>query len=231
MLATRAERPATGDTSGYQTSRHSADPDLLEQRTRIKAVDNPDHRASRGYRDGMPTRSFQPTVLAGALLLGLVALGGCAATPDETTPTSSPVFASEDDAFAAAEVTYLEYMETFNSIDFTDEDTFAPHLDLTVGELRDEERKSLSEMHANGTQVTGAASVKWFRGLDVYADGLISARVCTDVSQTELVDSSGRSLTSASRPTLVATEVSFVTSNGVLLLSDERPVEDESCIS
>src|SRR5690606_38234156 len=96
-------------------------------------------------------------------------LVGCSPEPDPT-PTPTAAFASEEEAFAAAEETYRAYIDAFNAVDLQDPATFEPLLATSVGEYQSNERKQLSEMHAEGYVQGGAITIEWFAASRVGAD-------------------------------------------------------------
>ncbi|MET0860918.1 MAG: hypothetical protein ABW091_07810, partial [Microbacterium sp.] len=70
--------------------------------------------------------------LSVALVLASAALSGCTPQPAPTpTPTG---FATEDEAFAAAEETYRAYVDALNQVDLSDPETFEPVYAWTTGE-------------------------------------------------------------------------------------------------
>ena len=87
---------------------------------------------------------------AAALVLAL-ALGMTTACQPEPAPSpSGPVFANEEEAFAAAEETYRAYVDALNQVDLSDPETFEAVYAWTTGEANASERKTLSQMHADG---------------------------------------------------------------------------------
>ena len=98
-----------------------------------------------------------PRVIAATLALALVA--GMAACQPEPQPTpGGPVFATEEEAFAAAEETYRAYVDALNQVDLSDPETFEAVYAWTTGELNATTGKTLSRgMHAEGVTVSGAS--------------------------------------------------------------------------
>jgi hypothetical protein len=123
---------------------------------------------------------------------------GC--TTSSPAPTSTPTgFATEAEAFAAAEATYRAYVDASNAVDTADPSTFAAVFEATGGEFNASARESLSEMHAEGTVVIGEST---------YSNAMLvewdpptaSIAVCLDVSDVRVTDSAGQSLVSPDRP-------------------------------
>ncbi|WP_251449515.1 hypothetical protein [Microbacterium sp. Marseille-Q6648] len=143
------------------------------------------------------TARLAPTILAIGLLTA--ALTACDATPDPVeTP---PAFASEEEAFAAAEETYRAYVDAVNEVDLSDPSSFDPVFELTTGELNASDRRSFSDWHAEGYVKSGAASVVEVRSVGVNESYTsVTIDVCYDVSQVKVVDENGASLVGADRP-------------------------------
>ncbi|GAA0496958.1 hypothetical protein KZC50_10185 [Microbacterium kitamiense] len=170
----------------------------------------------------------------GTLLLALVTgalLTGCA--PDASEPTPTPSFSSDEDAFAAAEATYRAYVDALNQVDLSDPATFEPVYAWTTGEANANERKSLSQMSADGWQVEGDTVVASFlRPTAPSTDSPTAAVVCSDVSRVEVVDSGGTSVVPDARPDVYALSVTFVPEPDAefgLKISSSNAVEDDRC--
>ncbi|WP_106813744.1 hypothetical protein [Microbacterium timonense] len=171
-------------------------------------------------------RNRGAVIAAGVALL--VALSGCTTPAPEPTPT--PAFTSEEEAFAAAEETYRAYVDALNQVDLSDPETFEPVFALTTGEANANERKSLSQMHADGWNVAGATDVTRFFG-ESYKDGIVEAVICSDVSDVKVTDASGQSKVSTDRPDVYALRVSFTpgsTPNG-LAVAGSTAIKDGRC--
>jgi len=142
----------------------------------------------------MIRRSVAAVTIAAALVLT-----GCAPEPDPTpTPTG---FASDEEAFAAAEATYRAYVDALNEVDLADPATFEPVFEYLSGDALDSAKKSFTQMHADGWQVSGPSEVAtvtrstW----DPSEESAVLA-VCVDVSAVLLVDADGNDQT-GDRPT------------------------------
>ncbi|MBD7958011.1 hypothetical protein H9651_10210 [Microbacterium sp. Sa4CUA7] len=144
----------------------------------------------------MPRRAV---AAAAAALLITTALGlaGCAPEPEPTpTPTG---FASEAEAFAAAEETYRAYVEALNQVDLSDPDTFEPVFAWTTGELNANDREGLSSYHASGVEVSGTSTIELLEPNDTDLVSFTDLAVCLDVSAIALQDPDGNSLVSPDR--------------------------------
>ncbi len=90
---------------------------------------------------------------AAALVLAL-ALGMTTACQPEPAPSpSAPVFANEEEAFAAAEETYRAYVDALNQVDLSDPETFEAVYAWTTGEANasDARRRSARCTRTAGT--------------------------------------------------------------------------------
>ncbi|WP_194763281.1 hypothetical protein [Microbacterium sp. UFMG61] len=165
-------------------------------------------------------------VVVPALVLFLV---GCAPGA-ATAPTPTPAFASEAEAFAAAEEVYRAYNEAFSSIDLGDPGTFEAVFELATGDFQKADRTTLSELHAEGYSFVGSTTVVAFKPLD--ASPLldtVTAVICVDVSMSDVTGADGRSVLPESRPDLNALRVRFIESSSGLLIDHADRVEESKC--
>ena len=110
--------------------------------------------------DPMASRMRRTFPAVGAALLALALVTGCAPEPAPTpTPTG---FASDDEAFAAAEATYRAYVDALNAVDLSDPATFEPVYANLSGQALADEKKSLTTMSAEGWVVSGESKVRAF---------------------------------------------------------------------
>lgn len=163
---------------------------------------------------------------AAVALAASVLFGASACTTAEPDPTPTPPFASEAEAFAAAEATYRAYVDALNGVDLSDPETFEPLLATTTGEFEADERKTLSQLHADGWAVKGESVVE---RVDQLATGEGEALIgaCLRVDSVELVDSAGRSQVSSDRPPVQSLRITLVpsTDGSRLLISDIEGAE------
>ncbi|WP_460817716.1 hypothetical protein [Microbacterium petrolearium] len=164
-----------------------------------------------------------------ALLLGIaLAVAGCAATPEpEPTPTG---FASEEEAFAAAEETYRAYVEATNRAKPDD----PASAELIYEWVADD------ALSASREEFTTAAAEKWTRSGTAVVDQIapndasddlreVTLDVCVDVSDVDVVDENGESLVPADRPDVQSVRVELRASNETrtgLAISRMSPRED-----
>lgn len=146
-----------------------------------------------------------PVLIAGLLLA--VGLAACAPAP-EPAPSSTG-FASEEEAFAAAEETYRAYVDALNAVDLSDPDTFEGVYAWTTGELYATDRKNFSDWHARGYTLSGESRVT---AVDVvtYHGARAVIESCYDVSDVNVIDTAGNSLVSDDRPDVQNLQVELV---------------------
>ena len=139
-------------------------------------------------------RTLASTLAAFAVVGALV---GCAPSPEPTpTPTG---FASEAEAFAAAEATYRAYVDALNAVDLSDPETFEPVFALTTGDLNASDREGLSAYHAEGVTVNGVSSITELELDDADLPLTLDLAVCLDVSAVSLTGPDGESFVAPDR--------------------------------
>ncbi len=139
------------------------------------------------------------------------ALSACAPTASPTPSPTATGFASEEEAFAAAEATYRAYVDALNEVDLSDPATFEPVYAQTTGEALSSEKKGLTEYHSSGLRVSGKTEIlliegtRWDR-----TSGSITLDACTDVSAIDVVNAEGESQVSPDRPDIQTIRVTVV---------------------
>jgi hypothetical protein len=157
---------------------------------------------------------------AAATALGLtliVAAGLAACTPEDPVeptdapPSSTPVFASEEEALAAAEELYGKYLaasDAFGVSGWTDISLIEPYV---RGDALTEERESAEEFAAKGYRQTGQTVFDTLTLQQVEDGGVgvveMTIYVCIDVSGADIVDASGQSIAAPDRPLRLPLEV------------------------
>ena len=184
------------------------------------------------YCDGVTTASPLPLARStrfAALAVTLLLLVSCTPEP-APTPTPTPAFASEEEAFAAAEATYREFTARLNEVDTTDPETFEPLFDLSSGEFEKADRAAYSAMHANQVSVQGETKIISFAGkASTPPFTSIQANVCLDVSAVSVEDSEGNSRVDDDRPDVYALAITFVTEEGYLTIDSAKLDPEVTC--
>ncbi|MFT4136403.1 hypothetical protein [Microbacterium sp.] len=161
--------------------------------------------------------------------LAAVLLSGCTPTPEPTpTPTG---FATDEEAFEAAEATYRSYLSAFDAMDLADPDSFEPVFAWTTGAALAKDRKTLTTMHANGWLMTGAGQiVSMHEG--ARSSERVTAVACIDVSDVQIVDAEGASQVEPDRAERFGLALSFTYSSDSptgLLIEKSESAEDQPC--
>ncbi|KQY96887.1 hypothetical protein ASD19_08020 [Microbacterium sp. Root53] len=164
-------------------------------------------------------------VVAGLLLAGLT---GCTPTPAPTpTPTG---FASEDEAFAAAEETYRAYVDELNA--YHAGDPGADPLKYFSGEMREREAELMKQSEDAGLRTEGdlkIVSVDQDAANVVAGAATIHLIVCHDSSDRRLVNADGDDVTLEDVPTRFAFDVEFTTVDRSELVIIDSVLVDEDC--
>ncbi|WP_136056501.1 hypothetical protein [Microbacterium sp. K24] len=165
-----------------------------------------------------------------ALALVCAALVGCSPTP-APKPTPTPAFASEEEAFAAAEETYREYNEASNA-DLAGNSTKDPQ-DYLIGSALEGFLDGREYLRTNGLALQGETHVINFQGESAtisLGSTEVSMLVCLDISATTLIDVSGRDVTPATRPGTVGQRVTLIADTSAFRISQESEAEAGACL-
>lgn len=138
----------------------------------------------------MVTRRQAGAAIALAVIWGL-AMSGCTPQPAPVPSASATGFASDDEAFAAAEATYRAYVDATNAVVLSRPSTFESVYSLLAADALRSARQSLSDMHEKGWTVGGASRIAGIERGGVKGDGSVALLVCLDVSSVTLVDANG----------------------------------------
>ncbi|MFJ2369088.1 hypothetical protein [Microbacterium sp. NPDC087665] len=165
------------------------------------------------------------------LLLALAAttMSGCAPEP-QPSPTPTPAFASEEEAFAAAEEVYRAYNEAGNAR-IAGESTPDPQ-DYLIGEALEADMEGLRFLSEQGLRLTGEGVLAAFSGIDVMdAEGsvTITALVCLDGTAIHVLDAGGIDATPEGREEIVAQVVTFIGSQAEMQIAKESAAAAEQC--
>jgi len=167
-----------------------------------------------------------PRPLALALVpLALLAtiLAGCTQPtrlpPPEPSAAGEPLFASDEEALAAAFNAYGRYIRVSNTLSSSmDADTALLAEVAVVGHV-EEVAESIEDLRAAGLRTEGQAEIRAFNLQQHFesANGDVSVLtyVCLDVTNLRVVDEQGQDKTPAERDDLVGLEVVFWAINGL----------------
>jgi hypothetical protein len=168
------------------------------------------------------------TVSALGILLVLAGLTSC--TGDEGPPLSpmpvpsgTPVYASEEEALAAAEEVYGRYLEVSNAVGqggWVDVDALR---EVERGEALEQELEAIAgyrdaDLTQVGTTTFDSLSLQQFTAAQA-GEVLISFYLCLDVTGVDIVDRDGSSVVTSSRPDRQPVEVDIDDVDGTLKIS------------
>ena len=170
-----------------------------------------------------PTVSFMSRRLAlGALSLALL-LGSLAACtdvpripPPEPAATSTPLFATDEEALEAATASYEEYLAASGEVTSSADLDIAKLRNLVTEDYLAQEEVALQEFSNRALRTSGESALQSaflqqrFEDNSGFATVVIYA--CVDVSSVKVLDNSGLDVTPADRPGISALEVEFTSS-------------------
>jgi hypothetical protein len=165
-------------------------------------------------------------VVVPALVLLLV---GCAPGA-ATAPTPTPAFASEAEAFAAAEEVYRAYLEA-SAARAEGSNNLDPQSYLSGSALSGdiEAQRALAEANL---KILGATRIDTFSGIDAdigNAVASVTADACIDFSESRVVNSDGADVTPAERASTSSIRVEFAGSSAELLITRTAARGDSQC--
>jgi len=171
------------------------------------------------------------------LLLSAMLLAGCVPVEPTVTPapepSTTPVFASEEEALAAAEEAYAEYLRIEDAV--AQEGGVNPQRlrEAVTDEWLEKEVEVFEAFAATGNRQVGETSVLDFELQQLVDSGSlveIVAYVCVDSTPTTFVDPSGADVTPSSRPATTSLQVTleWSDSRSKLLIADSQPWSGES---
>lgn len=147
------------------------------------------------------------TAFAGVVLLSCLVSGCVAHDPD---PTPTPLFATEEEAFAAAEETYRAYLDVVNAQ--RDGDMNADPRRFLSGRALQNEIDSHSRLQELGLSVSGTTVLSAFIGSKFETGPVrpsITAELCIDSTNTRVMDEHGHDVTPSTREEVTDLEVEF----------------------
>jgi hypothetical protein len=146
----------------------------------------------------------------------LISSAGCAVEPTpvqpSATPTAEPVFASDEEALAAATEAYANYLKAYDLAWAEGTWPMTDYLALSTGEAHEDEAASLAKWEEEGWHATGTTSFDSIRLQSrEFQDGVqsINTYLCLDISNGDVVDQNGNSVAKPDRPMRLPLEVTF----------------------
>ena len=158
-------------------------------------------------------------VLGSLLLLGTLSLTGCTPEPapratETAAPTDAPVFASDEEALAAATEAYAAYLAAGDAAEESGTPSRAHFFSLSTGDAHKQDLSVAASFDERGWRQVGSTSFDSMsiQSTEINADSRweIKAYVCLDVTNSDIVDSSGTSVAKADRSLRLPLEVAFL---------------------
>lgn len=168
-----------------------------------------------------------PVGLLCALALAATMLAGCA---PEAEPTPTAAFASEEEAFAAAEETYRAYNDAVN--EQRENESAQDPQEFLTGLALESDINSTRMFEENGVQIVGPGLVPSITGTNADLTGnptQVTVQVCLDVSETQVVNSDGADVTPPDRENIFTLDVEFILVRGELLISNSIESGEDKC--
>jgi hypothetical protein len=169
-----------------------------------------------GWRHG--ARRMMAVACTGVLLLSVT---GCASAPKpaptSSSPTAAPVFASDEEALAAATEAYANYLSTYDTSWADGDGSMDDFLELSIGDAHETDQQSFDEWQAKEWHPTGTTNFDSMT-LQTLArtetgSWQIQTYVCLDATGGDVVDVNGVSVARPDRPMRLPLEVWFVTTS------------------
>lgn len=184
-------------------------------------MDNPVCGMRRGYGVRMKRH---PRIFATVVLITTVMTVAACAPTEEPDPTPTAAFASDEEAFAAAEETYRAYVDALNA---AREGGEVDPLTFLVGDALTAGIDGQRLIEDQSLTITGQTVVVSFAGFSREID-VVAADVCIDVSETRVTAADGSDLTPASRPEQITYSIEVLPVDGILKIQSSEVVK-ESC--
>ncbi|MBD3940822.1 hypothetical protein IF188_03785 [Microbacterium sp. NEAU-LLC] len=163
------------------------------------------------------------------LAAAAVMLSGCLAPAPEPTPTPTAVFASEAEAFAAAEETYRAYVDAENAR-WADANSEPSPESFLVAAALDEEIDVNRQFDEAGMRATGQNRVDRVDGVEAdLRAGDVSIDVCLDVTDSAVVNADGEDVTPPDRAPQLLVRADLTTVGSGLLIERTETRRDDGC--
>ncbi|MGO4784070.1 hypothetical protein [Cryobacterium sp. W22_MBD10_FK3] len=170
---------------------------------------------------GVERRGVKRMVTAacvGGLLLGAV---GCTAAPTpaprSATPTVASIFASDEEALAAATEAYANYLRVYDALWTEGGPSVDDYLSLSTGAAHEGEAASIADWQSKGWKAVGVTTFDSIQLQSVSqsdsGNWQIRTYLCADASDGDVLDSAGLSVAERDRPLRLPLEVEFVTAS------------------
>ena len=163
-------------------------------------------------------------IFATAVVLAIVASLAACAPAEQPEPTPTAAFASDDEAFAAAEETYRAYVDALNEA--RDGGEVDP-MEFLVGEALTAGIDGAQLIEDQDITITGRTELVSFAGEALVAD-VITAQACIDVADTRVTSADGTDQTPATRAEQITFVIELLPVDGQLRIRSSE-IAKESC--
>lgn len=191
----------------------------------------------------MPRRPHPARTALGALALGALlaaVLAGCTAeptpapSPAPTKTPAAPIFATDEEAYAAAEGAYERYVSTSLAVT-ADGGRDADRLrDVASGAALELELEYAASYADANERTTGTVSFDVVARIQHFEEpgrgAVIQLHVCEDIEQLDILDADGNSVVRDTRTPLIPYEVTIIGDHAETLNVDERVLWDTATI-
>ncbi len=166
-------------------------------------------------------------------LLATLAFAGCVPTPvplpSTSAATDAPVFASDEEALAAATEAYAAYLKVSDASWADEATTRDDFLALSTGQAHDEDLSASELFDKNGWRKVGTTTFDSIRlqssGPNFDGNWEVRTYLCIDVSQSDVIGVTGQSVAKPDRPLRLPLEVAFISTSSTnknLLVSESQ---------
>jgi hypothetical protein len=178
------------------------------------------------------------TLVGAVTVAGVLLLAGCGGgDPIPTlppTPTATPLFASEEEALAAAEEAYAAYLEMSNVIGSDGGRDPQRIEELVTADRLETELRGFETLRQSGLRLVGSSTfeVMQVQRVDqVGEDTEVVFYACWDGSGSRVVNEAGDDVTPVDRTDRLVLEVTMTTRGGrpPLILASDDAWPDSSC--
>lgn len=167
-------------------------------------------------------------VAASVAVAGVSVLAGCAPEPE---PTVQPLFATEAEAFAAAEEVYREYTRAANEVRAGGAPSSDP-FEFVSGRALQADIDAASYLQTNGLRLDGPTDIASFHHLDATLGSepvQVRMAACLDARAVQLLDSADADVTPSDREEVAPLLVTFSAIDGRLLITGSEETAVVKC--
>jgi hypothetical protein len=171
----------------------------------------------------MRLASLPPSLAVFAVtLLGLTAcLGSDPTLVPDPEPTTTPVFANDEEALAAAEEAYAAYIAVSDQILIDGGINPERLLEVATQEVYDTQLEGYEMLAANSWRSTGGTMVDSVQ-IQYFDSATVAVYACVDVSKVDVLNRDGNSVVAADRPARSAFEIFFDYDKTKLLVAGQE---------